>query len=544
MKRIIQTLALLATIQLQAQDIYVNRNDGSFQQISNPKEITFNTQQQVVAIATEDGTKSHFVCEEVDSISLYDNEGEELTYNKNKKVSFSSSDASSYNEIVEKIVTDELDDEYGDFVENFTTTKMVQITFTNNGVTCNSDVNDITYTINGNHIVINSTRSKAGYIVMGSCSNGSLKIYSEKKFKLMLTNLTLTNPTGPAINIQSGKSVYLTIAGTNTLCDGETYAAAPETEDQKGTIFSEGQLLFDGTGTLNVTAKGGHAICSDDYIRIRSGNINILSSVKDGFHTNDIFRVGRTAKYSPTININANSDGIDCGKGEVIIEAGKININSGGEAINVSYEEADPDPAIIPNFTIKGGFIKATTTGEKAAIVKATGDFIQNGGIIQGEVQGGGSKIVNCDGNITFTTGKLTGISLGDLSSDQTTSGGFKSDGDLTINGGTISIDCRGKGAKGFNCNGNLVISGGTITLLATNENFTSDIDERKTRAITAYDFTINRGNIFTKAYDHAINATTININNGNIQAFSSNTTAIAGETIQTGGWLVTQDAE
>lgn len=545
MKKTLTLLAVAATAQLQAQVLYVNNSNGTHRQVDTKtvEQITFDEAQKIMCIAMNDGTENHFSTEKTDSVSPVA-AGTELTYESDKSISFDAADATLYNEITETIVEDELVEEYGDFAENYSTTAFVTITFSENGVTCEDVPDLVSYEVkNGTHLVINSNRSKVGYEVKGSCSNGSLKIYSTKKFQLMTRGLTLTNPTGPAINIQSGKTVYFTLGtGTvNTLCDGETYAVSDTIkEDQKGTLFSEGQIIFNGRGTLNVTSKGGHGICSDDYIRVRSGKINIVSAAKDGFHTNDMFRVGRTAIAAPVITVNANSDGIDCGKGSVLIEAGKIEITSGGEAFNVSNDEK-PETA---SFTINGGFIKALTTGEKAAVIKTSGNFTQNGGIIQGEVQGNGSKIVNCDGDIAFYTGKLTGIAHGSLSSDTTTAGGFKSEGDITIEGGTIAIDCKGEGSKGFNCNSTLTVKGGDITLLAQAPNYVADEYDRKTRAITTVGCNIHGGRVYVKGYDHAINANAIIFTDGIINAFSESTTAIGGDITQTGGWLLIQDAQ
>lgn len=534
-----------------AYTLYVNNSNSTYRELNTAdiKQITFDETWKTISIEGIDGVKSTFATTTIDNISPTANNGTPLAYTLNKSVAFNAADATSFNEITETIVKDDLDDEYGDFIENFSTTKIIIIMFNGSKVTCNSTLADVTYTITNNtHIVINSSRKNVGYLVRGTCNNGSVKIYSTYKFQLTLNNLTLTNPTGPAINIQSSKSVYFTVSNstTNTLCDGATYATAPnnaagEPEDQKGTIFSEGQLIFNGNGTLNVTSLGGHGICSDDYIRIRSGNINV-TALKDGFNTNDLFRVGRTSSASPTITVKADGNGIDCGKGEVIIEAGKMSLETGNEAIKVEY--TGTNTAITPNATIKGGYLWARTSNEKSAIIKTDGTFTQSGGNIQGETKGNGSKIVNSKGGITIDGGKLTGISYGTLSSDTTTAGGFKSDGDIIINKGTIAIDSRGEGSKGFNCNGNLVVNGGDITLLAEADNFVADTYDRKTRAITAYDFTINDGTIFTKAFDYAINATDINLNSGNITAVSNSNNAVAGNVKQAGGWLVTKDAE
>lgn len=551
MKKILSSLVVLASISTQAQVLYVNNSNNTYEAINTAavKQITFDSAQQLVAIEKNDGIKSQYATAEVDSISPCNNSGEVLTYDMDRSVVFNTDEAANFSEVIETIETDELVEEWGDFVENFSTTKVILINFSETGVTCNSNVSDVTYTITNNtHIVINSTRSKVGYMVRGSCSNGSLKIYSTKKFQIMTNNLTLTNPTGPAINIQSGKTVYFTL-GTNTintLCDGTAYATPTigtdgTEEDQKGTLFSEGQLIFNGTGTLNVTSLGGHGICSDDYIRIRSGIINV-TALKDGFNTNDLFRIGRTATASPVIVVKADGNGIDCGKGNITIEAGKLDINSGGEAIKAEYEGTDA--TITANTIISGGYINARTEDEKSSIFKTSGDFTLNAGNIHGEVKGNGSKIINSNGNITVEGGNITGIANGTLSSDTTTAGGFKCDGDLLINNGNIAINCGGEGSKGFNCNGSTTINGGSITLLTVAKNFVTTDYDRKTRAITGNNITINGGELFAKSYDHAINGTEITINSGTVHLFSSNTKAVAGTTIQKGGWLLTQDAQ
>ena len=130
------------------------------------------------------------------------------------------------------------------------------------------------------------------------------------------------------------------------------------------------------------------------------------------------------------------------------------------------------------------------------------------------------------------------------MSSDTTTAGGFKSEGDITIEGGTIAIDCKGEGSKGFNCNSTLTVKGGDITLLAQAPDYVADEYDRKTRAITTVGCNIHGGRVYAKGYDHAINANAIIFTDGIINAFSESTTAIGGDITQTGGWLLIQDAQ
>ena len=555
MKKALLIIGVLAASFTQAQVLYVNNTNGTYQAIDTKTagDVTFDPAQQLIHIELGDGMASRFATSKITNIAPTSNSGTELIPSTNPTVAFDAADKENFNEITQPVPTDELADEYGDFIENYSTSRIITITFSETGVKTTSLPSGITATINGGHIVISSTLGKIGYQVKGTCSNGSLKIYSEKKFRLLFNGITLTNPAGPAINIQSGKTVYASIVNdtTNTLCDGATYSAPVvdsngEEEDQKGTLFSEGQLIFDGytngTGTLNVTSHGGHAICSDDYIIVRGGNINILSAAKDGFRTKEKFIIGRAEAYSPTITINATSNGIECSEGTLTIEAGKLDITAGGEAIKVEYEEAVPDPAVIPDAYIKGGYLKLTTTGEKSSAIQTTRNYNQSGGIIEATVGGNGSKIINCDGTVVISGGKLTGFVNGTVSSDETSAGGIKSNGNVEIANSVIAIDCKGKGSKAINCDNSVTVNSGNVTLLTTGKNYIEIQDDKKSCAIQAGSITVNDGTVIAKAYDNALSAQTININGGIVNATSTNADALDTEATQTGGWLLTKE--
>ena len=554
-KALLLFIGVLAASFTQAQVLYVNNSNGTYQAIDTKKagDIIFEESDQVIYIELGDRMASQFATSKITNIAPVSNNGTELIPNTNPTVAFDATDKENFNEIIQPIPTDELADEYGDFIENYSTSRIITITFSETGVKTSSLPSGVTATINGGHIVINSTIGKIGYQLKGTCSNGSFKIYSEKKFRLLFGGLTLTNPTGPAVNIQSGKTVYASIVNgtTNTLCDGATYSAPVigsngEEEDQKGTLFSEGQLIFDGytngTGTLNITSHGGHAICSDDYIMVRGGNINILSAAKDGFRTKEKFIIGRAEAYSPTITINATSNGIECTEGTLTIEAGKLDITAGGEAIKVEYEETVPDPAVIPDAYIKGGYLKLTTTGEKSSAIQTTRNYNQSGGIIEATVGGNGSKIINCDGTVAISGGKLTGFVNGTVSSDETSAGGIKSNGNVEIANSVVAIDCKGKGSKAINCDNSVTVNSGNVTLLTTGENYTEILDDKKSCAIQADIITVNDGTVIAKAYDNALSAQTININGGVVNATSTNANALDTEATQTGGWLLTKE--
>jgi TatA/E family protein of Tat protein translocase len=199
----------------------------------------------------------------------------------------------------------------------------------------------VTITESNGDVIINSTVAEVAYVLSGTTTNGSVKLYSDKKFKLTLNGVNITNADGPAINIQSGKRAFLVLADntTNTLTDGATYTASG-TEDMKATLFSEGQLIVSGNGSLSVKGNYKHAIASDDYIRVISGNITVIGAASDGIHTNDAFIAD-----GGTISMTTSGDGIQCDEGYIVINNGVFTINVVDKGISATY---DTDATMIP----------------------------------------------------------------------------------------------------------------------------------------------------------------------------------------------------
>ena len=269
-------------------------------------------------------------------------------------------------------------DDEKDQVENSDFSSTVTISFDNTVNISNPMAdNGVSVQASGDQVTIISTAEEIEYILSGSTANGMVKIYSDYKFKLTLNGLTITNPSGPAINIQSHKRVFVQLnEGTqNTLTDGSSYATNGS-EDQKAAFFSEGQLIFNGNGTLTINGNNKHALCSDDYVRIYEGTFNLTSKVSDGIHTNDAVIID-----GGTLTINAATDAIECEEGYILIKDGNIIIISGDEGITTSYEGSDS--SINPYMDIDGGTINITTTGTSAKGIKSLGNLTINGGDIR-----------------------------------------------------------------------------------------------------------------------------------------------------------------
>lgn len=424
-----------------------------------------------------------------------------------------------------------------DFIENSTFSSKVSITYNGTAASVNNNVSGVTVTQNGAHMIVNSTVDGVEYELKGSTTNGSLKVYSDKKFKLSLAGVSISNPTGAAINIQSSKRVFVVCEDgtTNNLTDGSSYTSTTNGEDMKACLFSEGQLIFSGSGLLTVTGNYKHAITSDEYVRLRSGcNITVASAVKDGIHTNE----------------------------SVIIGGGILNISSAGDAIQC--EEG--------GITMAGGFVKVSTTDNKAHGLKSSLDVNISGGALQAQVAGAASKGISCDGNLTMSGGKITVFTSQTAlyeDNDLSSCAGIKCDGNILVSGGEIALQSTGAAGKGINCDGSITITNGTVKVITTGTQCIYGRLDSSAKGIKADGaltisggtvlvkatggegsegiesksvLTVNGGMIAALCYDDCMNASnSIVINGGNIYCYSSGNDGIDsnGTLTITGGVII-----
>ena len=466
-------------------------------------------------------------------------------------------------------INDVLESDPEDFVENATFTSTVTIKYSGNNATVSSLPTGVSVSCNGADVTITSSIDQVEYILSGTSPDGMFKLYSDKKFKLTLNTVNLTNPDGPAINIQSGKRAYVVQPDntTNTLTDGTSYTSSGS-EDMKACFFSEGQLVFSGTGSLNITANYKHGICSDDYVRIRAGvTLSIQQAVKDGIHANDYVLID-----GGTLHINASGDGIECEKGCIEINGGEITINSTDDGIVASCE--DNDYTISPFIKINGGNLTITTSGQKGMAIKSESNTTINGGDLRLAVSGEASKGIKSGGHVVITGGTLDITTTGNAfyeSNDISSAAGIKCDGSFKITnpGTTLTITSSGSAGKGINCDGtltienctvnvtttgkpyiygrldasakgiksdgNLTIKGSNITVKTTGGENSEGIESKAT-------LTIESGTIEVIAYDDCINAANaIVINGGMTYCYSSNNDGIDsnGTLTITGGTVI-----
>ena len=355
-----------------------------------------------------------------------------------------------------------------DDISNTTFTRMVTVTYASGGASVSgynavADVMDVN--VSGNQVTITYSGSEnVVYRLTGSASDGFFKLYSSKKQALHLSGLNLTCSSGAAINNQSGKRTFVYVEGSNTLSDG-TSAAYGTTgdEDMKGVLFSEGQLVFSGSGTLTVNAnnkQGKSAVVSDDYVRVMGSptlKVTSGSSAGHGIRGKEYVQLS-----NGTVNVSTGA-AMKKGIGSddyVLVEGGTHTITvSGGVAYDSDDSEYKGSAGIKADnyFGMTGGSVTITNSGKGGKGISAgSQDYYDENGSIKDSYISGGTLVI-----------KTTGSEANDVSSKGikigwSTKSGNKVTayaGNMNVSGGTIQVSCSG--SEGFEAKGNLNFSGG-----------------------------------------------------------------------------------
>ena len=348
------------------------------------------------------------------------------------------------NAIAESLTVDSEDDDY---IENTTFAKTITITYSTTGDATVSGDDEGIVSISGNDVTANNTgNSVIRYVLTGETTDGFFKLYSSKKQAIMLNGVKITNPDGAAINNQSKKRTFVILNdGTkNYLTDGTKYNDATDSEDMKACFFSEGQLIFSGSGYLEVDANCKAGIRSDDYVRtLPKTNIYVDASSGNGIRGNDaVIVTGGVIN----INITGTADKGLSSDGEIRIDGGRTTILTSG---GYEYDDDDRDYSACSGIkadslvTINGGELNIKSTGIGGKGINCDDQIIINGGI---------TRII--------TTGKRQKDSKGSVSPK-----GIKADGNLTVNGGQtqVRLEGSGDGTEAIESKGEIHIEAGTV---------------------------------------------------------------------------------
>ncbi|MBR1499096.1 MAG: carbohydrate-binding domain-containing protein [Bacteroidaceae bacterium] len=299
-------------------------------------------------------------------------------------------------------------------------------------------VNGVEVTVRDGHVTANhGTTKQVCYVLSGSTSNGSFTVVGEKKYEVRLEGVSITNPDSAALNLLCSKRAYIVLGEgtTNTLADGTTSQNA-----HKGTLYCKGKLLFNGSGSLSVTANYNNGIHSADYIVFRTGNnVYVKSAANHGIKANDgIYINGGILNVEVSA---AAAKGINC-ESHVCVNGGRTTVITTGAGTYDTDEQEAKGAACIKadsTFTIRGGelWLKSTGSGGKGIKTDAESLFL------------GGSTYIITEGSQYK--------SYGDTASPK----GVKADGALDIAGGLLWVRTSGTGSEGIESKSTLLISGG-----------------------------------------------------------------------------------
>ena len=368
-----------------------------------------------------------------------------------------------------------------DDISNTTFTRLVTVTFASAGATVTgysavADVMDVS--VNGNQVSITYTGSEnVAYKLSGTASNGFFKLYSSKKQALWLSGLSLTNPSGAAINNQSGKRTFVYVEGTCALADGSSAAYSTSgDEDMKGVFFSEGQLIFSGSGSLKVTAnnaQGKSGIVSDDYVRMMDGptvTVSAGSKAGHGIKANEYVQLsGGTLSIATAAAMKKGITSDDY----VLVEGGLTTIKvTGGTAYDSDDAEYKGSAGIKADnyFGMTGGTVTITNSGSGGKGVHAGSyDYDATSHKVADSYISGGTLTITTTGsesNDVSSKGMKIGWVTKSGSGDRATVTGYA--GNLKISGGKVIVNVSK--SEGIEAKGNIVISGGETYVSSTGD--------------------------------------------------------------------------
>ena len=305
------------------------------------------------------------------------------------------------------------------------------------------------------------------YTLTGSISDGYITIDTDGDVKLILNNVSVINSTGPALYVKNANIVEIeTLSGTsNTFTDGSKYNFSDE--DANSCIFSHDDIIFSGSGTLNVNANYNDGIASKDNLKITSGNY-VINSADDAIRGKDSVEITGGA-----FNITSGGDAIkstndnDAEKGFILITDGTFNIDAKSDGF-----DAETDLQINNGtFNIKTGD-GASTSSDNLEFNKSKNSSSDDSS----------KKGIKAGNNIVITNGEFN-INSSDDS--------VHSNNSILINGGTYVIS---SGDDGVHADSTLYIKNGTITINQSYE------------GLEASNITIDDGVINVTSSDDGIN--------------------------------------
>ncbi len=288
-------------------------------------------------------------------------------------------------------------------------------------------------------------------------------------------------------------------------------------------------ITYSGTSVTVTGDSDGYVTTSGADVTVNTGtDTDSLLLVLSGTTSDGSLLVYREKKFGIRLNgvTIHNSDGPainnQCGKSLYVeVVSGTTNTLTDGTSYDetVSYQqkgaffsEGQTYFSGTGTLNVTGNYKNAIACDDYIVIADATisatsstghGITVNDGfwmysGTVSIDVSGDGCKGLKCDSTTTITDGVLTINTTGDCSydsdaDDYSSAACIKSDYQVTISGGTVTLTSSGDGGKGINCDQDIVFSGGTLSAITTGSN-----DDSKPKAIKSETAIIVSGGSFT----------------------------------------------
>ena len=389
---------------------------------------------------------------------------------------------------------------------------------------------------------------KGIYRITGTLDDGQIIIDAkDEKVQLVLSGASVTCTASAPIYVKDADKVFITLAdGTeNSLTDSSPAVADEDNDTPDAAIFSADSLTFNGSGSLSAVSDNNSGIrCKDDIV-VTGGSITVKAA-SHGIKAKDYF-----AAAGGNVTVDAGGDGVkttnteDNTLGFIYIRNGSFTITSDGDGFSAStvfYAEdgeysvvsgggsADSAKSHADSFG-RGGFGGGTMpelpTNEDGSFTMPEGS--EKGGFGRGGFGGGTMPELptNEDGSFTMPEGSEKGgfgrggFSADDSANESTSSDdsvstkAVKADSEITITGGSFSLDSAD---DALHSNGSITVSGGSFTISAGDDGIHAEetveiTDSAKIDITQSYEgiegkiINISGGTTEVRASDDGINA-------------------------------------
>lgn len=290
---------------------------------------------------------------------------------------------------------------------------------------------------------------------------------------------------------------HVTIAAAPTLASDVTYNMSGNS--------ANGSFYMTGDYKMNMVLNGLTLANPDSAaINIQNGKqINVVladgtsNSLADGLRTADDDSDGHKAVFYVEGHTSWTGGGSLTITGNVkhgFFSDEYTELLNGLGSITVTQAPSD-GLHVNQYFRMQGGTVAITCTGDgidvgaKKSEKENNGEIMIEGGTLTVNTSGNATKGLKCDTNMSISGGTNTINTTGSAiyesaENDLSSCAALKCDGVLTISGGTNWFASTGDGGKGINSTGVITVSGGTTTVVTTGSVFEYGTLDTKPHAV------------------------------------------------------------